>query len=554
MKRNLLITAAAGLAIAFSAPSASAISVEDLDGKACAIVFKGNHMQNGFLQVSSGAKFVKTGPNTLTIEHFKGRYTITGVTLRNDIMSLPMQEWFESPNHEGQSMTMYACDPNAYEGTTVNGYGAACYTINKKTKLNSQAFGIVAATNLPTFCFTENSLAIEEYEGEKERDTWVFYHMYIIPLETNAIAHDTDGEDYQVGVILGNDNTIQFRNFADGGIQYQNLYDQTIIKYSYVDGTIDYANKTFSIPVQIIGGQKGAAYYGYTTYYRDENDDYDSRTWTGYWFSRELQGTYNTYLCSGGTDTSTFTPVTGTFTVHDVAHQYDDNMWAYSDKKNIGGTLKTVHRYTFNVGPVKYYSELDEGYIANTLGTTIETDPIECTHDNTLSINSIDIVSGSHNVTVSGTISERVNNQYIESYDLYLVPGGYSKITDKGFKLHNDKGHEEGVLIGNIPVTVSRSADGDISFNLRKENAGDNIDAQCQPTLYLKANYANGLEPTFHNLVTPATITAIETIEAEEAEPEAVYYNLQGVQVVNPEAGNIYIVRRGAKATKELYR
>jgi len=45
--------------------------------------------------------------------------------------------------------------------------------------------------------------------------------------------------------------------------------------------------------------------------------------------------------------------------------------------------------------------------------------------------------------------------------------------------------------------------------------------------------------------------TGIEdvTIDGNEA---AVYYNLQGVRVAEPQAGQIYIVRRGAKATKEL--
>ena len=34
----------------------------------------------------------------------------------------------------------------------------------------------------------------------------------------------------------------------------------------------------------------------------------------------------------------------------------------------------------------------------------------------------------------------------------------------------------------------------------------------------------------------------------------AVYYNLQGIQVANPEAGNVYIVKRGDKATKTFVR
>ena len=47
----------------------------------------------------------------------------------------------------------------------------------------------------------------------------------------------------------------------------------------------------------------------------------------------------------------------------------------------------------------------------------------------------------------------------------------------------------------------------------------------------------------------------IDDIVADEAEANgpAVYYNLQGVQVANPESG-IYIVRRGNKVTKELIR
>lgn len=50
-------------------------------------------------------------------------------------------------------------------------------------------------------------------------------------------------------------------------------------------------------------------------------------------------------------------------------------------------------------------------------------------------------------------------------------------------------------------------------------------------------------------------ITAIETISADtDADAPARYYNLQGVEVMNPEAGQIYIVRRGQKATKQIWK
>lgn len=47
--------------------------------------------------------------------------------------------------------------------------------------------------------------------------------------------------------------------------------------------------------------------------------------------------------------------------------------------------------------------------------------------------------------------------------------------------------------------------------------------------------------------------SGIEDFEVETSDAPAVYYNLQGVEVKNPESG-IYIVRRGNKVTKELIR
>lgn len=50
-------------------------------------------------------------------------------------------------------------------------------------------------------------------------------------------------------------------------------------------------------------------------------------------------------------------------------------------------------------------------------------------------------------------------------------------------------------------------------------------------------------------------IAAIETISVDnDTDAPARYYNLQGVEVMNPEAGQIYIVRRGQKATKQIWK
>lgn len=69
---------------------------------------------------------------------------------------------------------------------------------------------------------------------------------------------------------------------------------------------------------------------------------------------------------------------------------------------------------------------------------------------------------------------------------------------------------------------------------------------------------AEDMEPSY--LVTEAktegtasepTLTGIEDVEESNAAPE--YFNLQGLRVASPEAGNVYIVRRGSTVSKILY-
>ena len=60
--------------------------------------------------------------------------------------------------------------------------------------------------------------------------------------------------------------------------------------------------------------------------------------------------------------------------------------------------------------------------------------------------------------------------------------------------------------------------------------------------------------PAKSTLLIKGTLVSIESVEmVEDADVAPVYYNLQGVQVTNPENG-IYIVKRGNKITKEYIR
>lgn len=85
------------------------------------------------------------------------------------------------------------------------------------------------------------------------------------------------------------------------------------------------------------------------------------------------------------------------------------------------------------------------------------------------------------------------------------------------------------------------------TYHVGSSTAGDIV-----LTIYIKTYYNNGLEPTYHSLNNvkysiQKIVTAVDDINIEEA--AAVYYDLMGNKVANPENG-IFIKMVGNKATK----
>ena len=67
---------------------------------------------------------------------------------------------------------------------------------------------------------------------------------------------------------------------------------------------------------------------------------------------------------------------------------------------------------------------------------------------------------------------------------------------------------------------------------------------------YTENEYGHQSDPETVSFIGEAT--GVEDIVAGEADGEAVFYNMQGVRVANPAAGNLYIKVQGDKATKVL--
>ncbi len=61
-------------------------------------------------------------------------------------------------------------------------------------------------------------------------------------------------------------------------------------------------------------------------------------------------------------------------------------------------------------------------------------------------------------------------------------------------------------------------------------------------------------DPAVASTLTVAGTSAIEEVEAAATDAPAEYYNLQGIRVLAPEAGQLYIVNRAGKVSKEIAR
>lgn len=75
--------------------------------------------------------------------------------------------------------------------------------------------------------------------------------------------------------------------------------------------------------------------------------------------------------------------------------------------------------------------------------------------------------------------------------------------------------------------------------------------------MFAEANYDHGayhqVGSNFMAVITPAT-DAIEQVGTDSSDAPAEYYNLQGIRVAHPRAGELVIERRGGKVTKRIIR
>lgn len=250
-----------------------------------------------------------------------------------------------------------------------------------------------------------------------------------------------------------------------------------------------------------------------------------------------------------------------------IAHTSETNFWVFP------GDCRTVIKgASLKIGPFAgVFHDTTSGEIYHSTsafsieseGGTAETDvtldckisSCNCSFDEAEMIKYVDC-----------TFEVNKNDMYVESYDIYMIPAGKvsgNPTNNEDFLAGN--GHSAAIYVGSVTADSNSQTTYPKAYNVSTSVLLDNAiaDAANEYYFFIAANYrsdisvaslksvsraASSLHPTYHSLLSPGTVTAIDGISAPEA-GDAEYYDLHGRRVAVPGQG-IYLRRQGSSVSK----
>lgn len=582
-----------------SSVSNAALTKEDLNGLLIGQVLIGNGAQRATATHTSLGQFKINSAGRLYIENFLGSYnmpceleerTLDGTTY--DLLKIEMDRTARHVAHaaygefqyraifETQQIVGHATVGGAYKFAydeyeadsryllaVIEKLGENDYRINLN---GSDTNAINGGDGFKVHLYnntSESKIAVEIYNG-----------VILFAFKANAVATDyKDGElvdTYPVRVEKyseGGEDYLEVRNWMNGGIGAEVTPSSALIwdaNIGHPSGKIDYANNTVALDPQgwnfemqyvYEGAKYYKPYYYYWTSFYGNGRNYVQYSIAG--MKEDANGDYN------ATD-----PIEGTFDTGKTYHKnYQKDAWVTD-----GGSV-TTHASDFYIdfGPYMYFGS--DGTIYDHMDRTVITSPdeAEVTAQFEFAINQFG-ANDKGEVYVNADIIPIENCENISDYEIMIVPKSYTSIKDEGFTHSFELGHTEAVSLkgcetGYRPnkVAAARAA-GSQNFNLMTKLANPAASTKDY-TLFVKANYNNGLEPTFHNLSAMGdNITSAEqirfdaniSIEAKGGEivvsgaNDVEVFTISGTQVYAGGEGSIavapgiYVVKADGKVEK----
>lgn len=575
MKKFLLFCA---LAFGLLAPNASAVTVNDL-------LKKGNNVQETFytdnsynttpIYTSGSPWFTKNGSYLLVKDALDGHINIQFSVSGNEAT------FYLHPNYQSV-YDIYFPNYNTgyYVGTVIGQYFETEYYYGMIIPLETDYYG-------NNYYYPE--LYFENYDD--------FCKM-------PATIYDLGGGHYGINlerpfqVIMYDNNDNYVHDTFYNGLYFETFDANATVDVTYTDNqwgeeveasfTAYFDIKKDNTLEVTNWGNLGESYIV------NKDWSYGPTAWTGKWSIEDpddmwmfIKADESGQLVSNGNALSRYTgsrwdgsdikDIYGEISLDNVRHENATNSrWASN-----GGPLRTYSSFTVDFedwdavapGSQRINSKYRNNVVRHYSNTFVEVDKADITHDVSLNIprfgfGPIDN-SGKEYMYVEATITPNNNSRFVESYDLFVVPGLYNYATTSEFN-DKDRGHSKGFFIDPDFYTynyVSKSyvissyaaeTEEDGTINIARLIPADDLEGyinnEKKYTFYLRTIYTpeSGLEPSFHALTSSPIPTGVEDIlDSCNEDAPVVYYNLNGVQMDGDNlTPGIYIRRQGTETTK----
>ena len=576
MKKLLLLTlGAVGL---LAAPTANAVTVNELVGKGSSVkesyYMLSNSNQYTFFRTSGTPTFTNQSGRLLikgaldnSIEMI---FTISGSTAQ---LYLTSEDCWDLKSYLGSNAV------GQYFDITGSNWGIII-PLNKSYSFWTTYNGISSARNAMTGTVTEsnghykieikNPFAILIFNNNDQLFSDTVYDGFVFETySTNATVEETITDwqwdrraknQYKANFDFGSDGTVTIDNWGNLGNAYvvnQNTGYQQMTSFKGTWSIEDPNDMYMTVTAGEYGQFVGENASGTSTYMLNY---FVGSNWDGKSYLDDIRSSlsYNNlkhssiWINGRGITTADFTANFQNYSC--VVPEITDNITT-SYLTNWYLPNKVMRDYTGSIAKIK---GIDLTHQVN-----IENAKMGYGHVNN---------NDNNYLYIEGDIVPGINSYFVESYELFMIPGAYNSPTGSDFN-NTEKGHKNGYSLEghefnpgdyfpkSVNVEDNADEDGKIHFERiisENELISQGIkDANTSYSFYVKTNYTSesGLAPSFHALTAfDHTTVGVEDIiisDTDDEDAPVVYYNLNGVQMNGDNlTPGIYVRRQGNTATK----
>lgn len=478
MKKSLLLL---GAVLGCAIPS-WALDASDLVGKQCGVIVTTTNLEiphQGKLRYSCKVK-AGSSSNQIILEDFLGAFDLP-LTINGNSLQWNLNNTYKGKNNYSSFTSIKVYKRTFAKGTYTSIYGdgylydSEAYTVSNPTITSTAALKVTNGDL--QFDFVDSGSDVDGFllQFNTNYQNWAVmggFELYFYNAEDKAVQ-TTNGatKNYNLDLNIDfSDDTFNINNIFDWGALYKNEHDYAAGYGQHervlVEGTIDWATRTVSMPACYIGGGiVNGTILAQGTAYCYNSSGYRTGSYTSNYWEIEDQDDYTTFdlqFCSAydrNLAHHNLMPVTGSIKLVDAQHMSE------MDRPKSGLDIQTYVKVGLTLDNAGYYDSRKGDMADATSKIDITSEKLyDISHYALIDFDNLAVSDKVLNAKLKTNIYKAGVNHFVTSESFYIVPGKYLEIMDF------DK--SKATLMKSIaPATSGTSVDLALDLNNAPESA-----------------------------------------------------------------------------------